>query len=40
VEEIRDILLNNELDALDRLFDREADVIDIYAITYATAQPA
>jgi hypothetical protein len=34
----RSHLLNNALDALDRLFDRQASVIDIYALTYATAQ--
>jgi hypothetical protein len=34
----RNVLLGNALDALDRLFDREAGVLDIYAIVYATAQ--
>lgn len=32
------MLLNNVLDALDRLFDSESGVIDIYAITYASSQ--
>ena len=31
-------LLNNQLDALDRLFDRKTEVVDLHAITYATAQ--
>ena len=34
----RTALLNNALDALDRLFDRESRVVDVYAITYATAR--
>ena len=34
----RSHLLNNTLDALDRLFDRQASIVDIYALTYATAQ--
>lgn len=33
----RSLLLNNTLDALDRLFDAESDVVDICAIVYATA---
>ena len=37
MEEIKIQLLNHELDALDRLFDRETSVIDAYAITFATA---
>ena len=32
----RSTLLNNALDALDRLFDRETDVVDVSAILYAT----
>lgn len=32
----RTTLLNNALDALDRLFDRETEVVDLYAILYAT----
>lgn len=31
-------LLNNILDGLDRLFDRESDVIDIYALIFATSK--
>jgi len=34
----RTLLLNNALDALDRLFDREATAIDVYAILYATSR--
>lgn len=30
-------LLSNQLDALDRLFDGESGIVDIYALTYATA---
>ncbi len=30
-------LLDNMLDSLDRLFDRESGVIDVYAIVYASA---
>jgi len=29
-------LLDNQLDALDRLFDGESEVIDLYAVTFAT----
>lgn len=31
-------LLNNVLDGLDRLFDRESDVIDIYVLIFATSK--
>ena len=31
-------LLNNVLDALDRLVDRKSGVVDIYALTFATAR--
>jgi hypothetical protein len=34
----RAALLNNALDSLDRLFDRESSVIDVYAIVYATSR--
>jgi len=34
---IRLELLNNQLDALDRLFDGETGVADVYALAYATA---
>jgi hypothetical protein len=30
------LLLNNSLDVLDRLFDRETELIDVSAILYAT----
>jgi hypothetical protein len=30
-------LLENVLDALDRLFDNESNVVDVYAIVFATA---
>jgi len=36
--DVRSLLLSNELDALDRLFDRKVEVVDVYATTYATAQ--
>ena len=36
MEEIRTLLLENALDALDRLFDSECRAIDIYVLTYAT----
>jgi hypothetical protein len=36
--DIRIALLSNTLDALDRLFDRQAAVVDVWAITFATAQ--
>lgn len=31
-------LLNNLIDALDRLFDGETNVVDVHAIVYATAE--
>ena len=34
---IRQELLNNQLDALDRLFDGETGIADVYALAYATA---
>ncbi|HEY9010137.1 MAG TPA: hypothetical protein VIN06_03890 [Devosia sp.] len=34
---IRPELLNNQLDALDRLFDGEAGIADVCALAYATA---
>ena len=38
MQEVRARLFNNAIDALDRLYDSESGTIDIYAITYATAQ--
>ena len=38
MREVRNQLLNNALDALDRLYDSQSGMIDIYAITYATAR--
>lgn len=32
------ILLENVLDSLDRLFDRDSEVIDIYVLIFATAK--
>lgn len=32
----RTTLLSNALDALDRLFDREIEIVDVYAILYAS----
>ena len=32
------ILLENTLDALDRLFDRESKVLDLYALLFATGK--
>jgi hypothetical protein len=37
VNPARNDLLCNQLDALDRLFDRDCGVTDVYALTYATA---
>lgn len=34
---IEKTLLDNALDALDRVFDRESSVIDLFAILFATA---
>jgi hypothetical protein len=38
MDSIRSELLSNLLDALDRLFDREATILEIYSLTFATAQ--
>lgn len=37
MDSTRTELLSNQLDALDRLFDLEAGIADIYALTYATS---
>ena len=37
MDSTRTELLSNQLDALDRLFDGEAGIVDVYALTYATA---
>lgn len=38
MEDVTLALISNQLDSLDRLFDGKVQVIDVYAVTFATAR--